>query len=356
MTPPSEIRYYYHNRNIAIEHNVRMHMQSLGPRASWKRARDNKNLHLFYLQTCSTSIRHDIGLCCFPTWLCGGGSFAFHEYFQEGVKVRCRSCCNHAWIKQGNHDCGVVSLQWESRNITDVDMADVSTSGLDPSPIGRDQWWPEPRCELPRRRQRLNRSNKVTKFQFDFFFFFFFKASKTNHVWQAGHHWAADQNTGSSSQMKKVRKRHKRMQQSDAMKALGDWWDPDRQRVQVAKILEHKHEIVAFHLRPINVSELIWTFCFHDVGSALLQSPGSQNREVRSICSILMHETLTAHKVKRPPVGPGYIFNGEILMLFYRRCKIDTLAPRHSELFSSFQGLERFTNPDGNIINLKKKC
>lgn len=56
----------------------------------------------------------------------------------------------------------VVSLQWENRNITDVDMADVSTSGLD-------IWVP-----------RLNQSNKVTKFQFDFFF----KASKTNHVWQ----------------------------------------------------------------------------------------------------------------------------------------------------------------------------
>lgn len=140
------------------------------------------------------------------------------------------------------------------------------------------------------RAPRLNWSNKVTKFQFDFFLkpqkqIMFDRAGKP-----AGHHWAADQNTGSSSQMKKAQKRHKRMQQSDAMKALRDWWDPDRQRVQVAKILEHKHEIVAFHLRPINVSGLIWTFCFHDVGSALVRSPGSQNREVRSICHILMHE------------------------------------------------------------------
>lgn len=42
MIPPSEIRYYYHNRDIPITHNVRMHMQSLGPRVSWKWGRDNK--------------------------------------------------------------------------------------------------------------------------------------------------------------------------------------------------------------------------------------------------------------------------------------------------------------------------
>lgn len=79
------------------------------------------------------------------------------------------------------------------------------------------------------------------------------------------------------------------MQQGDVMKVLRDWRDLDRQRVQVAKILEHKHEIVEFHLRPINVSELIRTFRFHDIGSAL-ESPRSQNTKVRSIYRILMHE------------------------------------------------------------------
>lgn len=61
-------------------------------------------------------------------------------------------------------------------------------------------------------------------------------------------------------------------------------------------MLEHKQEIVAFHLRPINMSELIWAFHFHDVGSGPVQSPGSQNRQSRIIYCILMHgRGLNAH-------------------------------------------------------------
>lgn len=65
---------------------------------------------------------------------------------------------------------------------------------------------------------------KVTKFQLGF-------QSLTNK-WglarlkhQPGHRWAADQNVGISSRMKKQRTRQERMQQSNAMKVLRDWWD-----------------------------------------------------------------------------------------------------------------------------------
>lgn len=83
------------------------------------------------------------------------------------------------------------------------------------------------------------------------------------------------------------------MQQSDAMKVLRDWWDPERQEhEQVAKVLEHMHEIAMFHLTrwPTNVSELIRTLHFHDVGLALVQTLGSQNMAVGSIYCILVHE------------------------------------------------------------------
>lgn len=65
--------------------------------------------------------------------------------------------------------------------------------------------------------------------------------------------------------------------------------------------------------------------------------------------------TVKAHKVNRTPEGPGYTINGELLMLFYCCCKIYTLAPRHSELFSYFQGRSVFVPQMGKAPSLEKK-
>lgn len=65
--------------------------------------------------------------------------------------------------------------------------------------------------------------------------------------------------------------------------------------------------------------------------------------------------TVKAHKVKHPPEGPGYTINGEISMPFYCCCKIYTLAPRHSELFSSFQGRSGVVCQMGKNTPFRKK-
>lgn len=65
---------------------------------------------------------------------------------------------------------------------------------------------------------------------------------------------------------------------------------------------------------------------------------------------------LTVQTSKRPPEGPGSIFNGETLTSFYCRCKIYALASRQSEPFSRIQGQNVLIISDGNDRKCDSGC